>query len=559
MEWLSVVDHTMAMDSKFDKAPLSSSAVSALIRHNAELQRALESRPDAAELYKSRRRLRTLVENAPICIHEVGLDGVLEGMNPCGTAMLEVADESDVVGLEYLSFVGEAGRERVRGLMLAALNGETAHFEFVSPDGTRTFESSFAPILDEVGRVERLMGCTQEITKRIQDEETRRKLSEQILHVQKLESLGLLAGGVAHDFNNLLAAVLANLSVAMLNLEPNHAAMKSLRAAEGAVENGAELCRQLLSYAGKGKFEAVVVGINDAASRIATLVKGSLPASTQLDLQLCAEDVSVEVSSGQVEQVLLNLVLNASAAFEGAEGVVTVATESVVLEGDDFSCLLGTPVDPGRYAVLSVRDNGPGIPEEVIGQLLEPFFTTNGRGRGLGLSALAGIVRSYKGAIRLETTLGLGTHFQVYLPHSARQPAAKAPVAPSPVQRLRVLVVDDQDVVRSAVKRLLEHLGFETAEAASGAQAVACVEGGALFDAVVLDVSMPGMNGVETLFALRKMHPSLAAVIVSGWEDSAVLKELEGQERCVFVPKPFAGAALAAAIAQAYDEPDSHA
>lgn len=525
--------------------------VTALIQHNSELQRALESRPDATKLYYSRRRLRTLIENAPICIHEVGLDGVLEGMNPCGTAMLEVAAESDVVGLDYLSFVGEPDRERVRGLMLAGFRGETCHFQFVGPDGIRTFESSFAPIVDETGGVERLMGCTQEITKRIENEETRAKLAEQILHIQKIDSLGLLAGGVAHDFNNLLAAVLANLSVAMQDLDPDHAAMKSLRAAEGAVENGADLCRQLLAYAGKGKFEAVVVGVNDAASQITSLVKASLPESTELDLRFGAENICVEVSAGQVEQVLLNLVLNASAAFDGAPGVVTVATESVVLEGDDFSCLLGTAVAPGRYAALSVSDNGPGIPEEVVAQLLQPFFTTKGQGRGLGLSAVAGIVRSYNGAIRLETTLGRGTHFRVYLPQSTRQPAPKVTVARSAETGLRVLIVDDQQMVRDAAQRLLKSLSFETVAVASGAEAVTCVEGGAIFDVVLLDVSMPGMNGVETLFALREMNPSLAAVIVSGWEDSVVLKELEGQQRCVFLPKPFARAALADAISRA--------
>lgn len=524
-----------------------------LVRENAELRRAAEAHAtEMLGLDDSRRRLRTLIENAPMCIHEIGLDGAVQSMNPSGINMLQLAAESEVVDVKYLSLISDGDRPRVRDLMDAAFRGQRSSFSFIdaSGDRVRTFESSFSPLIHD-GRVERLIGCTVEVTQRVENEQMRQHLAAQVLHGQKLDSLGLLAGGLAHDFNNLLAAVLANLSVATSSLSPGHEAAVALEAAEAAVKNGAELCKQLLAYAGKGKFESAILSLNSAAMNVEKLVGASLPAHVSLDTQRADPDVSVQVSPGQMEQILLNLILNASAALGEDEGKIDVEIGSEDLDGTEFSCVLGGVVKPGRYAVMSVRDDGPGIPEHIYSRLLEPFVTTEGAGKGLGLAAVAGIVRSYGGAIRVETEIGKGTHFRIYLPQSTEAPAARPASTSIAPKGLHVLVVDDQEVVREATSRLLSFLGFHVGSAASGEEALALFKDGMSVDVALVDVSMPGMSGPETRDALRALNPQLPVVLMSGWEDHSTTTRVNADTKSAFLSKPFSTDALVDAIALA--------
>lgn len=394
--------------------------IRSLQAHNRALLHELEREgTQRVEQYLDRRRLNALVQNAPMCVHEIGLDGCVQSMNPSGLSMLNSALPSAVVGVPYLGFVGAEDKTRVAQLMKDAFTGHASEFEFTATSGERirTFASSFVPIFDELGNVERLMGCTREITERLELEAARADLSKQVLHVQKLESLGLLASGVAHDFNNMLTAVMANVELAKLKLEADHTAVENLTSAQTAVTLGAELCKQLLAYAGQRRFEIAPYDLSQAAGQVAAMLRASLPSSVDLDVQT-GSDVVVDACGGEIDQIILNLIVNASDALVNSTGKIHVEVSRVEIDSEAIEALVGGPILPGNYGLISVADEGHGIPAHIADKIFDPFFSTKSEGRGLGLAAVGGIVRDHNGYLLLETAEGEGTRFSVYLPLS---------------------------------------------------------------------------------------------------------------------------------------------
>ncbi len=385
----------------------------------------------------------------------------------------------------------------------------------------------------------------------INDITERKRLEEQFRETQKLESLGVLAGGVAHDFNNLLTGIIGNASLAAEELSPNHPARDPLQRALEASERAADLIRQLLAYAGKGKYVVEPVSISSLIRSTGALIQSSIPRTVELRLELADNLPPVEADATQIRQLVMNLVINgAEAVGENRTGTVIVTTGVRDLDFDDpqNGIGLGRELIPGRYVTIEVRDDGCGMDSAVLGRIFEPFFTTKFTGRGLGLSAAQGIVRSHKGGLRVESAPGNGTTFLIFLPaHDMGQGARGGMSAGQEPQT--ILIVDDEQVVRQTAKSMLERCGYRVILAENGKAAVDLFSSIAgEVSLVILDVTMPVMSGDEALRHLQLIQPGVRVLLSSGHNAADAIRRFEGKRLLGFIQKPYSAARLAQAV-----------
>ncbi len=374
---------------------------------------------------------------------------------------------------------------------------------------------------------------------------------ERLRQAQKMESIGVLAGGIAHDFNNLLVGVVGNASLVEEMIPPDHEAQPLLRRLIKSGEQAAFLTRQLLAYAGKGQFIVEPVDLSSVVDETGDLLEGSLPKKIALRFQLRTRLPRIEMDRSQMQQIAMNLVVNAVEAIGENSGQITVSTgEAEITDSDARIPFAHWSIQPGPCVFLEVRDDGCGMDDATQAHIFEPFFSTKSQGRGLGLSAVAGIVRALNGAIRVESSPGAGTSFTVLLPAARAGGAAPPPAAPDEARRTgSVLFVDDEETVREMAKIALQKHGCEVLIAASGAQAVEILERDPnAIDLVVLDLGMPGMSGEETLPRLRAIRPDLAVVVSSGHSERHALSGFQGAVLSGFIQKPYTSQALAGAV-----------
>jgi PAS domain S-box-containing protein len=376
----------------------------------------------------------------------------------------------------------------------------------------------------------------------------RKRLDEQFRQTQKLESIGVLAGGVAHDFNNLLTGVLGNATLALDVLGPEHFGRSHVEEVIKAAESAAHLTRQLLAYSGKGRFVIQPVNLSDLTREMTTLVRTSIPRTVELRLDLAADLPAVEGDRGQLQQLVMNLVINGAESIPAEKpGSVEVATSVQSIDrARGFGAVAGGEIQPGIYVALEVRDTGCGMDGETQSRIFDPFFTTKFSGRGLGLSAALGIVRGHKGAIQVRSAPGQGTTFQVLLPASART-AAKAGMEAGRTD-LRgtgtILVADDEAFVRRAAKSALERQGYRVLLAENGREAVELVRG-AEVSLVLLDLTMPLLGGEDALRELRRVRPDIKIVLSSGFNEAEAIQRFAGQRLSGFIQKPYTATQLA--------------
>lgn len=398
-------------------------------------------------------------------------------------------------------------------------------------------------------------GCVatfQDITTHKQAERKRLDFERKLLQSQKLESIGVLAGGIAHDFNNLLTGVLGHTNFARAELARGSTAIDHLLAqVESSGQRAAELCRQLLSYAGKGRFVVRLIDVNVAVEQTYPLLKLSSTKKISLDLQLGAGLPPFRGDPTQINQVLMNLVTNASEAIGTGIGSVTLRTTRVMITAMEMLTLNPSPdMEPGSFVCIEVRDTGCGITPEAIGHIFEPFFTTKFVGRGLGLAAVLGIVHGHRGGIRVSSQMGVGTTFELFFPTAAApvsEPAAALPASGG--RRGTVLVVDDEPVVRDLASATLQAAGFTVLTAVDGEDALAKLGRDPVqFDAVLLDLTMPKLDGEDTLMALRMLAPNLPVVLTSGHGEQTVVQRFVGRGLADFLAKPFVSESLVTAI-----------
>ncbi len=379
---------------------------------------------------------------------------------------------------------------------------------------------------------------------RFYTEQERRRIESQMLQTQKLESLGLLAGGIAHDFNNLLTGIIGHTSLALLDLPPNHQLQPHLTAIDQAAQRAAELCNQLLVYAGRGQRSLEVVDLSTLVREMSDILRLPTNRSSQVTIQyeLDSNLPPVVVEASQIRQVVLNLLTNAIEAIGDRVGTVTLRTGVITLTAADLRRLNLMPtIPPGEYVTLTVSDTGIGMDEATQRRIFDPFFSTKPKGHGLGLAAVQGIVRRHQGAIQVNSTPGLGSTFTVYLPatRKAISPVSKHQSMPI-ILRGTALIVDDEAAIRTTLNRILERAGMITIEAANGHSALILLTETALgIDIVLVDLAMPGMNGLELLAAIRQRYPKLPVLLMSGNPGQVTDDSLPLDLYTDFIPKPY--------------------
>ena len=387
---------------------------------------------------------------------------------------------------------------------------------------------------------------------RLAAEAERLRLERQLLEAQRLESIGTLAGGVAHDFNNLLMAVLGHAELLRLDLPPDSPLGPSVQQIMAGVNQAAELTRQLLAYAGRGQVTRQPVRLNDLIAELGGLLHAVIPPAAQLRYQLAPALPPVIADPTQLRQVLLNLLTNAAEAVGPAGGQITVSTQPVTLHTSAVGPPGAEALAPGAYIQLTVGDTGSGMDAATQARMFEPFYSTKFTGRGLGLAAVQGIVRSHGGAIHVTSAPGAGTAVVVWLPACEAPVPVAAPRAAEGTAAVAgtVLMIDDEAPVRAVTRRLLEHLGMRVLEAEGGAQGLALLADHAgLITAVLLDLTMPEMGGVEVARQLAQRAPHIPVIVMSGYSAEEVEQQMGRLPLAGRLQKPFTLQSLRACLA----------
>jgi PAS domain S-box-containing protein len=439
--------------------------------------------------------------------------------------------------------------ERMRRLV----DGEAMAFEVehYRKDGA-VFPLHVSSNIIEFGGNQYLLGFYHDITGQKQAEAERRSLEDQMRHTQKLESLGVMAGGIAHDFNNILHIILANAHHSQKVVPEVSAARPFVDNIERAANRAAVLTRQMLAYSGRGRFLCQELDMGELVREITHLVRSSVSKKVALHTKLPGDPVFIEADAAQIQQVLMNLVLNATEALDEEDGGLVTVSAAALHCTEDYlrgSRALFTP-PAGEYVCVEVSDTGCGMGEETVERLFDPFFTTKFTGRGLGMSAVLGIVRGHGGAIMVDSAVGKGTTVRVLFPAAGKTALAvpegvPGAAAAAPGKARTILFVDDEPDMLEIGAFMLEDMGYSVVTATGGMEAVEalCVRGGDV-DCAVLDLSMPHMDGAQTLLELRRIKPDIRAILTSGYAQEDLEARLAGQKVDAVMTKPYDFSAL---------------
>ncbi len=447
---------------------------------------------------------------------------------------------------QFLEIIHPEDREEIRACFGRAVKTglkDVVRFRVADLRGSvRYFEGVAHPVSDESGEVIRLTGTAQDITERVHAEHERQNMQRKLEETQRLESLGVLAGGIAHDFNNLLTVILGNASLIRLELDSDSPLQPCLSEIMSASTRAADLCRQMLAYSGHVRMSTQPVDLSALIRESEPLLRSALGKAVRLNLTLDASLPPVAGDEGQLRQILLSLVTNASEAIGQHEGEIQAGTRMVALSAEDIRHLqFPNNLSPGPHAALVVTDTGPGMAPSVMSRIFDPFYTTKFMGRGLGLAAVQGIVRVHKGGLNVQSKPGEGSTFTIYLPFAETMPHSPAGQASTPrTGGGVVLVIDDEEAVRHVTRRLLEAEGCNVMTAADG------VEGIEKFrrmqetvDLVLLDLTMPRMGGVQTFHLLRSIKPDVKVLLMSGYTEEEAVSQFTGEGLAGFIQKPF--------------------
>ncbi|QWV94464.1 response regulator [Geomonas oryzisoli] len=394
----------------------------------------------------------------------------------------------------------------------------------------------------------RVIWSAHDITQRKRAEEERLKLEKQMLHAQKLESLGVLAGGIAHDFNNILTVIVGNTDLALMRLSPDAPVVENLRRIELAAARASDLAHQMLAYSGKGHFVTEELDLNRLVEEMGHMLSVSVSKKAQLVYNLCRPLPAVTADATQIRQVLMNLVINASEAIGDRSGIITISTGcEQCAESRLDRAWLSDPVRPGLYVYVEVSDTGCGMDRDTMAKIFEPFFTTKFTGRGLGMAAVLGIVRGHQGAIRVQSEPGQGSTFRVFLPAGDAPARLEHPESP-PGETWRgsgtVLLIDDEDNIRALGTEMLGELGFQVVTAADGQEGVEIFRRRNDIVLVLLDLTMPQMDGEQCLRELHLIDPQVRVIMSSGFSEHEISRKFPGTGISGFVQKPYKLSAL---------------
>jgi len=497
------------------------------------------------ELRQSEARFRQLFELIPdgVCVHR---NGFWLYVNPAAVAMFGADSEAELIGTPVLERVHPDFHLAVtKRMQLEISQGKPA--TLMQQKSLRMDGSEFWTDVQGVPFTENdekgVLVVLRDITgKKLQ--------AQQLEHTQRLESLGILAGGIAHDFNNILTAIMGNAALAGRRLDDASPAMPMLERIEEASSRASELCKQMLAYSGKGKFVVKPLNLSALVEEMTRLMEVSISKNVVIKYQLPELLPLVEADVAQIQQVILNLITNANEAIGEKSGVISFSTgvmyaDAAYLDGSATGDLL----PEGRYVWLEASDTGSGMDAKTRAKIFDPFFTTKFTGRGLGMSAVLGIVRGHHGALRVYSEPGRGTTFKMLLPVPDDLLLAEERTDGledhGPFGQGVVLIVDDEETIREVAAMMLEEMGFATLTAVDGRNAVEVYrQHGAKIVVVLLDMTMPKMDGSECFCELRRINPDVKVVLSSGYNEEEATSRFTGKGLTGFLQKPYSPDAL---------------
>jgi signal transduction histidine kinase/CheY-like chemotaxis protein len=420
----------------------------------------------------------------------------------------------------------------------AALSGGRAQFEISAGQegGIVRWDVSVTPLFGQHGSVPRVLCVTRDVT-------AERRAEEELRQTAKLESLGVMAGGIAHDFNNLLTGILGNASLLCDSLTGADRELAEDISLAG--ERAADLTQQMLAFAGKGRFQVHRVDVSLLVQEMLRLVRPSIKKNIDLELNLQPACV-VEGDTGQIQQVIMNLLINAGEALNDNPGVIQVRTCNVSTDRVYMSQTLGAPDTPeGEYVCLEITDNGSGMDAATKARIFDPFFTTKFAGRGLGLAAVLGIVRGHKGLLHVYSEPGEGTTFRVLLPASEQSHLPALPATAFGNGYGVVLLADDEEIVQRVASEVLTRHGYQVRLARNGEEAVRLYrENLGSIRLIILDLTMPVMNGEQALRCLSEEGNAVPVILSSGYTEAAITGRFETEKVAGFLQKPYTAAKL---------------
>jgi PAS domain S-box-containing protein len=442
---------------------------------------------------------------------------------------------ADLIGHGFGDYVYQEDRQRILQQFETLLAGhlEPSEYRIVTKAGAIRWIRSSSRCIYHGDQVVGVQGAYIDITEQ-------RGLEEQLRQAHKMEALGTLAGGIAHDFNNILGIILGNTELALLNRPDGQPTRRPLEQIHQACMRAQALVRQILSFSRKTPQELQLCHLGPIVQESLALMRALIPTTIDLRLEMTATADVVLADPAQIHQVVINLVMNAAQAMEYAGGVLEVSLVALVL---DEMAAQRHELRPGSYVQLTVRDTGGGIAPAIMGRIFDPYFTTKevGKGTGMGLAVVHGMVTHHGGAISAQSVLGQGTSFQVYLPVREAEPLlASPPTVSLPSGQERILFIEDEQALVSIGKEFLERLGYNVVTETSSREAFALfIRQPDRFDLVITDMTMPGMTGERLAKELRRIRPDISIILCSGFSHHLNEEEAKAIGICAFLMKPF--------------------
>lgn len=510
---------------------------------NEKLELKIKERRQAGEaLQKSEEKYRTILENIEDGYYEIDFEGNFTFFNDSMTRILGYPKE-ELMGMNNRQYMDKENAKKVfeafNSVYRTGKSYRAFDWELIRKDGSRRYvEASVSLRRDSNDQGAGFRGIARDVTERKLSEEEKEKLEAQLVHAQRMEAIGTLAGGIAHNFNNLLMGIMGNASIMLLDIDAGHPHYKNLKAIEEQVHNGSKLTAQLIGFAMEGRYEVKPINLNRIVKETSDTF-GSTRKEIMVHQELSDNLYGIRADQGQIEQILLNLYINAADAMpEG--GNLFLKTLNVT--HDDMAGKNYKP-KPGNYALLTVRDDGAGMDKETIERIFEPFFTTKGlaSGTGLGLASAYGIIKGHGGFVDVESEKNHGTTFSIYLPATEEHAEDKKESSNELLKgRETVLLVDDEEIILDIGEQILKTMDYEVLLAGGGREALELYEKNRdSIDIVLLDMVMPVNGGGETYDRLKELNPAVKVILASGYSIDGKAKEILNRGCDGFIQKPF--------------------
>lgn len=486
-----------------------------------------------ASLWESEQKYRSLVQSlgAGVVVH---VKGTVVFGNPAMADLLGVGSPKQLIG----AIIHDWTEPDLSGLPMT--DRSRLELRIKRPDGDLIEGEAWGVPVTWEGQPA-VQVVVVDISERKRAEEKRLKLEARMMVSQKNESLGLLAGGIAHDFNNLLMGVLGYADLALLELSPSSSASESIEEIAKTARQAAELCKQLLTYSGKGRLVTEPVNLRTLIEGMAQLLRVSISKKTTIQYDFPDDLPTIDADASQLRQVVMNLIINASEAL-GESGVVSVSVGVKDCDQNGFvDAFVNNAQSSGPYVFLSVTDTGCGMDEPTQRTVFDPFFSTKIEGRGLGLAGVLGVVQSHNGAITVNSQPGLGSTFTVFFPASGQAAIASGEITADEewCGTGTILVIDDESTAREVTGSFLETAGFNVLLARDGGEGIGALKANPDVEGVILDLTMPKMDGAQTFAELRKIRSDVPVIFVSGYDEQSAGERLPRDDRTSFLQKPF--------------------